>query len=314
MNYYEVLEVSPNASQEIIKIAYKNLAKKYHPDTSNSEISTKKMQEINEAYDILKDLQKRNEYDEYLRSRQSYNVKHKQKSTVENITNILSKVSRMYPEIVSDEHFRYSSKTDISYSLRYNECGKYIRIPQGVEIYVYYYDTLSTSEGKQHTVMAITDVGIIAFSENYDTKQKIILWEDFKRKIIKTTSSGINIGDYFFRTAHSQDLIAILKEIQQQITDGYHEESADEERTNIVIKKIKHEIGAIIFCVGLTVLCYYKGWNNWIVKYLDICTIGYTCNFIGNIFALYIKNDIFKKIVKAIFFIIGAIIWYKITR
>lgn len=314
MNYYSILEVSPNASQEIIKIAYKNLAKKYHPDTSSSEAATTKMQEINEAYDILKDPQKRAEYDEYLKLHESHNIKNKQNSTIKNIREILSKVSRMYPEIISDKHFRYNSKTDLNYSLRYNECGKYITVPQGDEIYVYYYDIFSTSEYIQHTVMAITDAGIHAFSESYDVKQKIILWEDFKHKIIKTTSSGIYIGDYFFRTAHSQDLIAILKEIQQQIADGYREETVDEERTNIVIKKIKHEIGAIIFCVGLTFLCYYKGWNNWLVKYLDICTIGYTCNFIGNIFALYINNDIFKKVVKAVFFIVGAIIWYKITR
>ena len=54
MNYYEILEVSPTASQEIIKIAYKNLAKKYHPDTSNQENAVEIMKSINEAYEVLR--------------------------------------------------------------------------------------------------------------------------------------------------------------------------------------------------------------------------------------------------------------------
>ena len=51
---YSVLGVSPGASEDEIKKAYKNLAKKYHPDvTGNSPEAEKKMQEINAAYDEL---------------------------------------------------------------------------------------------------------------------------------------------------------------------------------------------------------------------------------------------------------------------
>lgn len=63
---YEILEVSENASKEVIEKAYKVLAKKYHPDLQeedNKEESKKKMQEINEAYEILSDDVKRKEYD-----------------------------------------------------------------------------------------------------------------------------------------------------------------------------------------------------------------------------------------------------------
>lgn len=63
MNYYEILEVSLSATQEIIKIAYKNLAKKCHPDIVGTEMANKKMQELNEAYEILSDPEKRKEYD-----------------------------------------------------------------------------------------------------------------------------------------------------------------------------------------------------------------------------------------------------------
>lgn len=64
-DYYELLEVHPNASQEIIKKAYATLAKKYHPDTTkfDKDFAKNKMAEINEAYEILSNAQKRSDYD-----------------------------------------------------------------------------------------------------------------------------------------------------------------------------------------------------------------------------------------------------------
>lgn len=63
---YEVLEVSENASKEIIEKAYKVLAKKYHPDLQtdgNKQEAEKKMKQVNEAYEVLGDEDKRKEYD-----------------------------------------------------------------------------------------------------------------------------------------------------------------------------------------------------------------------------------------------------------
>ncbi len=69
-NYYDILEVNKNASQEIIDRVYKVLVKKYHPDLqSDPEIKCQyeqKMKEINEAYEILSDEQKRKEYDDII--------------------------------------------------------------------------------------------------------------------------------------------------------------------------------------------------------------------------------------------------------
>ena len=52
-NYYEILEVDKNASEEVIEKAYKTLAKKYHPDLQNNSNCQDKMRQINEAYEIL---------------------------------------------------------------------------------------------------------------------------------------------------------------------------------------------------------------------------------------------------------------------
>ncbi len=63
---YEVLEVSENASKEIIEKAYKVLAKKYHPDlqiNGDKQEAEKKMKQLNEAYEVLSDETKRKEYD-----------------------------------------------------------------------------------------------------------------------------------------------------------------------------------------------------------------------------------------------------------
>lgn len=68
-NYYEILEVDKNASNEVIDKAYKTLAKKYHPDLqkgTNKEIYQNKMKQINEAFEVLSNNDKRKEYDSRL--------------------------------------------------------------------------------------------------------------------------------------------------------------------------------------------------------------------------------------------------------
>lgn len=65
-NYYEILGVSKNSSQQEIKEAYRKLAKIYHPDYNDSFDAIQIMQLINEAYDVLSDIKKRKQYDSKL--------------------------------------------------------------------------------------------------------------------------------------------------------------------------------------------------------------------------------------------------------
>ncbi|EEI85268.1 DnaJ domain protein [Anaerococcus lactolyticus ATCC 51172] len=65
-DYYEVLGVDKKASANEIKKAYRKLAKKYHPDLHpDDESANKKFTEINEAYEVLSDPEKRNKYDTF---------------------------------------------------------------------------------------------------------------------------------------------------------------------------------------------------------------------------------------------------------
>ncbi len=64
-NYYEILGVSKDASDDQIQRAYRKLARKYHPDVSKDKDADKKFKELSEAREVLKDPEKRKLYDTY---------------------------------------------------------------------------------------------------------------------------------------------------------------------------------------------------------------------------------------------------------
>src|SRR5665811_1380256 len=64
-DYYKVLGVDKKASQDDIKKAFRKLARKYHPDANpNNKAAEEKFKEIGEAYEVLKDPDKRSKYDQ----------------------------------------------------------------------------------------------------------------------------------------------------------------------------------------------------------------------------------------------------------
>ncbi|HAT9675515.1 TPA: DnaJ domain-containing protein [Legionella pneumophila subsp. pneumophila] len=66
-DYYKIMGVSQDASDKDIKMAYRKLARKYHPDISKEPDAEERFKEMAEAYEVLKDPKKRSEYDQYLK-------------------------------------------------------------------------------------------------------------------------------------------------------------------------------------------------------------------------------------------------------
>jgi len=64
-DYYAILQVAPRAEKEVIQAVYRRLAAKYHPDVDASPGASERMKQLNAAYEILSDPEKRKAYDLY---------------------------------------------------------------------------------------------------------------------------------------------------------------------------------------------------------------------------------------------------------
>ena len=93
-NYYDILQINQNASPEIIEKAYKTLAKKYHPDLqeeNNKKEAEEILKEINEAYEILSNPDKKALYDQNLKneaiSQEDYDEIYEENQNLKNAIN-----------------------------------------------------------------------------------------------------------------------------------------------------------------------------------------------------------------------------------
>ena len=102
-DYYQILQVHPSAEQEIITAAYRKLADKYHPDHNRGkeQWANEKFKEINEAYEILGNINKREYYDKYYSSKThaSYLTKSEPKTNTPNKTQQKSKEQSCFPTL-----------------------------------------------------------------------------------------------------------------------------------------------------------------------------------------------------------------------
>src|SRR5215217_6910574 len=64
-DYYEILGVGKNANDDELKAAFRKLARQYHPDVNKEDGAEEKFKEINEAYGVLSDSEKRARYDRF---------------------------------------------------------------------------------------------------------------------------------------------------------------------------------------------------------------------------------------------------------
>ncbi|MGL4952152.1 MAG: J domain-containing protein [Mycoplasma sp.] len=101
-NFYELLEVEQNSSIDLIKSNFHKLAKKYHPDVCKDADANKKFARLNEAYQTLRDTNKRNLYDLHLSENKNSNSKHKFNSDVFDVTILDSFLKKPFNKIALD--------------------------------------------------------------------------------------------------------------------------------------------------------------------------------------------------------------------
>tara|TARA_Y100001934_G_scaffold160596_1_gene191641 strand:- start:327 stop:632 length:306 start_codon:yes stop_codon:yes gene_type:complete len=64
-NFYDILGIAPDADPDAIKRAYRQLARRYHPDVSDAADAEEKFKQVQHAYEVLKDPDKRAVYDQF---------------------------------------------------------------------------------------------------------------------------------------------------------------------------------------------------------------------------------------------------------
>lgn len=218
-NFYEILEVSENASSEVIEKAYKALVKKYHPDLQPNEKKQEaenKIKTINEAYEILSDSQKRANYDEQLKKKklkeeqlkyaqmnQNHSARSNTHSTTQNNTSnsqnsMSKKVIRKPERHTSQEYDDYQNEYNRAINEAYNNAYQnaynqaYINSLKNMGYQIKYERPLKEKiKTFFTTIFAIIVIIIICF----------ILWQiPF-------------IKNYFIDLYHSNDIFKILVDL-----------------------------------------------------------------------------------------------------
>lgn len=111
-NYYDELEVSKNASKEVIEKVYKVLAKKYHPDMNQGDAkqeAEEKFKKISEAYEVLSNEEKRKKYDLELEA-SSPNI------SLDDYNNVINERNTLINELNSVKNELYNYKDRASYN------------------------------------------------------------------------------------------------------------------------------------------------------------------------------------------------------
>jgi DnaJ-class molecular chaperone len=117
-SHYEILGVAKNASDTEIKKAYRSASLKYHPDRNSSKDAITKIQEINEAYEILSDKEKKQKYDNELNGVRQNPFQHQMNTNfnhgfgdIDNIFNMMFNGRPVHPGMPNVHVFRDGNST-----------------------------------------------------------------------------------------------------------------------------------------------------------------------------------------------------------
>ena len=171
-NYYEILEISQNASKEIIDKAYRVLAKKYHPDSNKPEDkqwAEEQFKEINEAYEVLSDENKKREYDQNLINANTQN------NETEEYEKLNEENEKLKLEL---EHLKYMQKNEKIQNEEPTEEQNY-NTDQQYNINQDYEDTIKNAYQKAYNeayIQGLKNMGVkVTYKKNFRDYLSIIL-------------------------------------------------------------------------------------------------------------------------------------------
>ena len=117
MDYYKILELDKNASQNDIKKSYKKLSLKYHPDRNKEENSNDKYINICKAYETLSNIEKKKEYDNSLNYKNNSS-----KFSKNDFDNIFSSFSSFTQNVKTNQNYNYQTKSS-SFTSNFNNAN-----------------------------------------------------------------------------------------------------------------------------------------------------------------------------------------------
>ncbi len=137
-DYYRILGVLDDAEDIVIKAAYKALAQRYHPDKwmGDKDDATRRMSDINEAYAVLSDTAKRNEYDS-TRDKNSYQAEPEDDELSSSVEADWKRVIEFFPDLTSiaQKLKKISNSLESSYKLTLLELKEFNRRNELADIF-----------------------------------------------------------------------------------------------------------------------------------------------------------------------------------
>lgn len=165
-DYYAILGVLPNCSEQEIKIAYRKLSKKFHPDTNDGDtFFESKLKEVIEAYEVLSDYETRRRYDEIYNNRKT-----QQKSSESSSSSNDTGTSNHKENSTSrKDKFNNNKKYDTSRSTHERRKSRYVYLQLAILIFAFAIIKVSFKSfinSNKHEIPPISSLDMVKFSSN----------------------------------------------------------------------------------------------------------------------------------------------------
>lgn len=248
MNLYDILEVSPKASKEVIEKAYRVLCKKYHPDlqeANNRSKAEEMMKSLNNAYYTLNDDAKRAEYDKTLLNEQTNHTEYNQ-----------NQHNNREQETKHDSNFNTNVNHNINNNYNNQQGQQHYYANSNIDNWIY------KNVINRDLIMMITEYAMQMYCDQH--KVNLTVDEITYQRIIEASQNAIlslwhNDTTYIFvpNVYKNYDLETVLtREVFERLVEFYSRAAEENSKKLRKIQKIKDISKVIIFIIVLLLLIF----------------------------------------------------------